>query len=156
MGHWRAYIIQRLLRLERPLLLCGMLSKFSVLHCQCMYQCQQVQLIWPYLFQRCESSSLGPDGCAHRWHLHVDSKLWLAYVLCHMIHITLKNVIWTLSHCHILHINISGIYLRNLTIADRNFFCNNWWLQSGYLCRGIFLLSRGILLLVYPNHQVVL
>ena len=33
----------------------------------------EVQLIWSCLFQKCTSSSLGLDGCAHIWHLLEDS-----------------------------------------------------------------------------------
>jgi hypothetical protein len=76
MGHWWACLVQRLLHLVRLLMLCAMLSKFPMLHCQKMYQCQQVQLIWPCLFQRCALLSLGPDGCAHRWHLLVDLRFY--------------------------------------------------------------------------------
>ena len=89
-----------LLYLVRLLILCRMFSKLPMLHCQGMYQCQQVQLNWPYLFQRCASSFLGPNGCTHRWHL-----LWGFLIVADLRFMPLlcmcSNFIWTPIRCHI-------------------------------------------------------
>jgi hypothetical protein len=52
------------LRLVRLLLFYGMFCELPMLHCEWMYQCQQVHLNWPYLFQMCASLF---DGCTYLW-----------------------------------------------------------------------------------------
>ena len=55
-----------------------------------MYQCQQVHLSRPCLFQRCVSLLLGPDGCAHIWHLLLGFLIVVG--LCFMPCIMFQNV----------------------------------------------------------------
>jgi len=97
----RACLIWIYLHLVRPSILCGMLSKLLMLHCQWRSQYQQDQLNQPCLVQRCASWFLGPDSHAHKWHLLVDSQLWLVHALCRMNCIMFQSVIWTQTCCHI-------------------------------------------------------
>ncbi len=66
-------LVQIQLLLVRLLILCGMFSEMPMLCCRQMFRCQQVQLNWPCLFQRCASSFRGSDGRTPKRHSLQDS-----------------------------------------------------------------------------------